>query len=352
MIEELEPASVEEAGQDAIVPPQAAAQEDTAQEETSGKSAPSLRDTLAQGLKEAKAREERDGAGEEKPAAEEQGAGKEKGRGDKSPASPRGQKPSTAPASWSAQAKAKFAGLDPVVQGEIAKREREITQGFGRIDAERALGRQVREISMPYLAHIQAEGGDPAAAFNDYLKTAYLMRTGTPQQKGQALLHIARQFGADLSAQQTPRVHPAIQAMQNEIAALKQADRQRLDHQQRQDQQRTVTQLEAFATDPRNVHFREVMDDMNALISTGRAADIRQAYDMAVWARPEIRSTLLQGQQAQAEAKRRADAKNRADAARRAGSSVTGSPGLSAPSAPPERSLRDELRANLNAVRS
>ena len=93
---------------------------------------------------------------------------------------------------------------------------------------------------------------------------------------------------------------------------------------------------------------------MAALLKDGLAKDLQDAYDQAVYARPDIRSTLLEQQLAEKEAKRVADAKAKADAARKASGSVTGSPGATAPSKSnvPERSLREELVANLAAARN
>jgi hypothetical protein len=49
---------------------------------------------------------------------------------------------------------------------------------------------------------IQAEGGTPITAISDLLRTAALLRTGSPQQKQQMLLAIAQQFGVPLGMAQ------------------------------------------------------------------------------------------------------------------------------------------------------
>jgi hypothetical protein len=79
---------------------------------------------------------------------------------------------------------------------------------------------------------------------------------------------------------------------------------------------------------------------------------MQEAYDMACHAIPDVRSTILTRQTAEADAKRAAEAKAKADAKRRAAGSISGSPGspVSTTTTAPNLSLRDELRANLRAA--
>jgi nitric oxide reductase activation protein len=89
---------------------------------------------------------------------------------------------------------------------------------------------------------------------------------------------------------------------------------------------------------------------MAALIGQGAAKDLQDAYEQAVWARPDTRATLLAQQRAEEEQKRRAEAKQKAEDARRKSVSITGGPGNTANSSAPEgRSIRDELSAAIAA---
>ena len=112
-------------------------------------------------------------------------------------------------------------------------------------------------------------------------------------------------------------------------------------------------QIEAFGKEPANLHFETVKPEMAALLQAGRAQSLQDAYDMAVWARPDIRSSLIAQQQQAAEAKRVTDARAKVDAAKRAGGSVIGSPGIGASNDPKagNRSIREELVAQMAAAR-
>lgn len=260
-------------------------------------------------------------------------------------------KPITPPQSWSATAKAKWVELSPEFQQEMLRREEEVHKGFTKLDEERNFGKQLKDVITPYMPTILSTGGNAVDAVRDLLNTAYRLRQGTPQERGQLVLQIAKTYGADLSqvSEQT-YVDPTIQQLQNEIAQLKGQFSNTEMAKQQQEKATLQQQIDAFAADSKNTHFGEVKADMAALLSGGRAKDLQEAYDMAVWARPDIRSTLLQQQQTEAEAKRVADTKAKADAARMAGGSVKGGPGVAIPNnGAVNRSLREELDAQFRA---
>lgn len=259
------------------------------------------------------------------------------------------------PNTWTAAAKAKWQELPSEIQAEIAKRESEVEKGFTKLDEERSVGKTFKETVLPYMAMIQAEGSTPIVAVQSLLNTAHQLRSGTPQSRGQLILQLAKQFNADISQTSStqPQPDPTVLAIQQELQQLKNARHQE-DLQKKQQEDAAVTRtIDTFAADPKNVHFETVKADMAALLQAGRAKDLQDAYDKAVWAHPDIRSTLLEQSVADKEAKRLADLKEKADKARKASVSMSGPPGATAPSKAnhEDRSLREELEANFAAAR-
>jgi hypothetical protein len=122
--------------------------------------------------------------------------------------------------------------------------------------------------------------------------------------------------------------------------------------------QRQVTEFaNAKGADGELLHpfFAEVETDMAMLAQLDRAQGhhpaIDDLYDRAVWARQSTREKLVSSQREAEEKRAAAERKAKSEAARRAGVSVNGAPGPgSAPNSTPERSLRDELKAQLAAV--
>lgn len=263
-----------------------------------------------------------------------------------------------APDAWSPAAKAQFASLPPDIQAEITRREAEVHKGFTKQDEHRTLGKTFESAVAPYLPMIRAEGSDPIRAVGALMQTAYTLRAGSADQKEQALIGLMSQYQIDpnrvfqrlTGAQSQQRTDPQVAQLQQQLAQL-QAERLEQRNQTEQAEQAQIAQtIESFASDPKNTYFVNVKAEMAALLDKGAAKDLQEAYDMACWARPDIRPLLLQQQEQQ----RVADAQARAAKARRAGSTLTGSPtgGTAGAIGAENLSLRDQLRSAYREVLS
>lgn len=259
-----------------------------------------------------------------------------------------------APEGWSTALKAEFATLKPEVQAEITRRESEMHKAFTRQDEERSLGKQIKEASLPYMPIIQAEGGDPAKAFAMFLNYAYTMRQGTPQQKVAALHNIARTYNVELGTQlqPSPSIDPHLQTLQQRLDHIERERQAEIQQRQFQERSSLESEIKAFSAAPGHEHFEAVKSRMAVLLKSEQAKDLQDAYDQAVWSIPEIRSTLTAQLTGEAEQKRLTEAKAKTDAAKRAAGSITGGPGAASATAGavPDRSLNEELRANLRAA--
>jgi hypothetical protein len=262
-----------------------------------------------------------------------------------------------APQSWSAADRAHWDKIPAEVQAVIARREEEAHRGITTMGQDASFGKRINEIVTPYLPIIRAEGGTPEGAVRDLLQTVYVLRTANPEQKTALFRQIATQYGVDLSAaaQAAPQVNPEVQALRQELAQVKGYlhNGEQQQHQQVQEQAQQL--IDAFAADPKNEFYEQVKPFMGQLLVSGQASTIQDAYDRACWAAPDVRSTLMQRQQAEAEAKRATEAKAKVDAKRRAGGSISGSPGSPVPTATtanPNLDLRGELRAAYRAATS
>ncbi|WAL81320.1 hypothetical protein OYT13_15825 [Pandoraea sp. XJJ-1] len=262
-----------------------------------------------------------------------------------------------APQSWSAAERAHWEKIPPEAQAVIARREEEAHKGITTLGQDASFGKKLKDVIAPYLPIIRAEGGDEAGAVRDLLQTAYVLRTATPEQKVGLFRQLAGQFGVDLhaAAQAAPQVDPEMQALRQELAQVKGhlVSTEQQQHQHVEGQAQAI--IDAFAADPKNEFYEQVKPYMGQLLVGGLAKDMQEAYEMACHANPNVRSTILSRQTADAEAKRAAEAKAKADAKRRAGGSISGSPAspvTTGTTANPNLSLRDELRANFRAVTS
>lgn len=257
---------------------------------------------------------------------------------------------SAAPKSWKADEKGVWEKIPPEARAVIERREAEVERGFTQLDEDRNFGKTMKETIMPYMPIIQAEGGNPVSAIQSLLNTAYYLRSNaSPQDKGRMIRGLAQQFNADLSENNTTTVQPneQLNAALQKISQLEQAI-QKQPEVFRQQQESTLLQreIDAFAADPKNVHYQKVKPAMAALLKGGQAADMRDAYDKACWADPDIRTSIMAEEQKAAEEKRIANIQAKTVTARKTAVSVKGSPGISpAANGSANRSLREDLEA-------
>ncbi len=242
----------------------------------------------------------------------------------------------------------------PELRKYIADREAEVHKGFTRMDEERQFGKTLRDVIQPYMPLITSQGGDPASAVKSLLNTAYIFTAGTPAQKIQALQSVAQQYGIPLDQatqfQPQQRIDPTVAALQQQVQQLTQSRQQEEQAREQQAQHEIHTTISAFAASPGHEFFEQVKPHMAALLNAELAKDMQDAYEQAVWARPDLRQTVLAAQQQTAAQTVAQQAAARSEAAKKAAGSVRGAPGAVVPVGAPERSLREELRANLRSA--
>ena len=247
-----------------------------------------------------------------------------------------------APASWSPAAKATFDKLPPEVQQAVAKREQEIDHGLRRKSEEVKRYEPLEQVLAPRRAQWAAQGMDEVHAVKTLLAAQDLLEKNPMQ----GLEFLARSYGVNLNtAQPQGQPYQAQPARDShpEIAALKQQLQVLQSQVQTAQTAPIVSQIDAFQNDPANLYFENVRDDMAVLLHNGKASDLKEAYDMACWMRPDIRPFL---QTAQAPA---VPMQDKAAQARKAAVSVTGSPGQSRiPKS--NGSIEDDIRAAFEEV--
>ena len=247
------------------------------------------------------------------------------------------------PASWTPASKAKFATLDPDIQKEILKRETDVEKGFRERSQREKAFEPLEQLIAPRRAIWAAQGMDETTAIRTLLAAQDLLE----KDAAQGIQFLAKSYQVDLSRLAQPQGQPyqaqPARDSHPEIAALKQQLQVLQSQVQTAQTAPIVSQIDAFQNDPANLYFENVRDDMAVLLHNGKAADLKEAYDMACWMRPDIRPFL---QTAQAPA---APVQDKAAQARRAAVSVTGSPGQTRiPKS--NGSIEDDIRAAFEEV--
>jgi hypothetical protein len=267
------------------------------------------------------------------------------------------QEPIRPPAAWSAPAKAKFATLDPELQAEIAKRERDVDKGMAERAAHLKRYEPLEQVIAPHRNYLAMNGLDDATYVKSLIAADEQLRGPNPAQ---ALAFIARTYGIDLRgfgqpgqqqpAQQAQQVHPQIQALNQQVAQLTQTLTQQQTAQQQAAATQTQSEIDAFAKD--NMYFENVRSEIAALLRAGVVDNLPDAYRKACWSRDDIRPLLIEKETADRAAATTAAASAKARDARQAGGSITGSP--AAGSVPvrtgPPPSIRESLEAQFGGL--
>ena len=129
----------------------------------------------------------------------------------------------------------------------------------------------------------------------------------------------------------------------SELNQLRQSQQQWHNQVQQQGTAQASEELIAFQN-AGNAHLDAVRNDMADLLTSGKATSLKEAYDMAVWMRPDIRQTLIEKQVAEAQQKALEQAQHLK--AKSAVIGVKGSSPASGGTAAPRGSLREALEAS------
>lgn len=250
-----------------------------------------------------------------------------------------------APSSWKPDVAAKWADLPAEVKAEIQRRETEYHKGIEQYKPYAQLGQEYERVVGPNMDMIKQSGVQPAQAL-EYLFNAHRTLTyGTPDQKREAIARIARDCQIDLKdlAPAAP-IDPQVQRLMQERQQLQQFQQETL----QQQNQAALSLIQEFAQAPGHEHFEVVQQDMSMMLQSGMAQSLQEAYDKAVWARADLRKSLVEQQRTEAE--KQATEQARKARAKSAAGSVKGSAPSSSGALPANASLEDTVAAAMDGL--
>lgn len=250
-----------------------------------------------------------------------------------------------APSSWKPDTAAKWAELPAEIKAEIQRRETDYHKGIEQYKQYAQHGQEFERVISPHMDMIRQSGLTPGQAIQHLMQAHKTLTYGTQEQKQQALAIIARDSGIDLS-KITPAapIDPQVRRIIEQNRQLQQFQQQALEAQQ----QAVGTEIQQFAADPSNEHFEAVKQDMATMLQSGMAQTLQEAYDKAVWARPDLRQSLVEAQRTEAE-KRGAQAAHR-QRAKSAAVGIRGSAPSSNGALPNDMSLEDTVAAAIDGL--
>lgn len=285
------------------------------------------------------------------------------------PAPAPAQGPLKAPASWTPAAREKWSSLDPEVQADVSRREREHLAFLQQTAHQRQFIDAFENTMRPYEMFIRAEGSTPLQAVQYMMNTAAQLRTANGPQIANIVAELIEQYGTGrfgaqfiemLDQTMEHRIKNGLAVGGNQAQPPWQGNQAQppqqfrdprvdmiLQQQALQEQQELAGALEAFAADPAHEFFGDVRETMADLIELaarrGQLLTVPDAYEQACKLVPEV-STILAQRAAAAQAGATTQAAIRA---KRAAASIKGDATLGEPGAtvPKNQSLRADLEA-------
>lgn len=262
-----------------------------------------------------------------------------------------------APASWSAEMKAKWAALPSEAQQYVAQREQEAHARISQLGQYAKQMEPIHKAISEHSSYIQ-QVGKPTAQFVSELFNAAQALDRDPVS---ALKELARVYRVDPftlidDGTQTQQPSPEVASLQRDIAQLR-AQQQQWDN-ERQQQVKAAeeaklnalySEVDQFAKDKPD--WSTLQADIIANVAAIREAKpqasnaevLQDAYDRARWANPVTRAKMQQELQAQADAKRIEEAK-------KAAASATTANKLNVGGSRPTQSAPADIDSDLRAI--
>jgi hypothetical protein len=201
------------------------------------------------------------------------------------------------PKSWAKDYHESWGKVDPKVQEYIKKRETDFLNGIEQYKGAAQYGKSMQDVVTPYLPLIQAKGLDAPRAVADMLSAYAELTQGSLEQRQAAYAKVGQHFGLALqsatngSASQAP-VDPRLQSLEQQFQQIQQSLTAQQQTALNAARTKAGQEVEAFASDPKNVLFDDVHEDIVRFIQMGDS--LQDAYDKAVWANPVTREKQVQ----------------------------------------------------------
>lgn len=201
-----------------------------------------------------------------------------------------------APSSWSPTVREKWGELPEDVRAEIVRREEASAGGVRQLHEEYRPIKQFAEALSPFIQEAVNNGLNPTEYIGNVMAAERNLRSPNKEQRFNALLSIADQYGiplrevinASVGEEVLQRQAPA----QAELPAHIAQQLQRQDAQLREMQEANFKkEIDAFKGG--HEFFDDVSEAMADLIDAGRAKGLEDAYEQACWMHPEVRRVML-----------------------------------------------------------
>ena len=266
-----------------------------------------------------------------------------------------------APKHWAKEFKERFEKLDPNGQHLFMSRykdlEADYTKKTQNLAQYRKRNEALDEIYGPYKDDFQRAGMDEVAATRQLLAAHKYLK----EDPKQALKWLANSYGVDLgevtgdAPLDDEYTDPQIKSLQQQVAQLSGFIQNQQQTQQQNQVESTQSIIDQFAQakdeqgNIKNPHFESLRDTMGVFINSGKAKDLDQAYEMAIYSDPKLRAEMIE-EQVRAEQKKKVTTNAVKNAKKVQRSQVKGSATPASPGLPSGMSIKESIDLTLKQL--
>lgn len=186
------------------------------------------------------------------------------------------------PRGWSADEKTAWSALPPAIQAAVSRREQEIDAGARQWSEQR----QTYERVLSPVAELAQQNG---LSVEDGLTRLLTVERRLASDGPNMIRELAQAYGVDLTAlvNGSPQPQPTQAAQQFDPNVIPQIVNQSISQvlAERDQQNALQSTIDTFKAQPGHEHFDSVKVLMGNLLKTEQAADMQEAYDMAIKAK-------------------------------------------------------------------
>lgn len=203
-----------------------------------------------------------------------------------------------APQTWSKEAIAEWATIPDRAKQEILKREEDMFRGLEEYKGRAEVGDAYSKVAEPYKPVMDKLGLNPVDLFQSFAGNHYILSFGSNEQKLALAANLLNTYQIDIIELATHLGNmPAFDPQKQQLELQNQRLQQQLTQRQQQEfnaaRANIQQQINAFASDPKNIYFNELSDDIAKFIESGVCNTLAEAYDKAVYANPVTRQKEL-----------------------------------------------------------
>lgn len=201
------------------------------------------------------------------------------------------------PKAWKKEMEAHWAKLPPEVRQYVNSREADVSRGIQMYQQGHS---SWNRLLTPYQKIFEAHPNlDPVQLLQGVMNQHLQLAQGTPEQKRVIAAQMLKSYGLDFPSEpnssdpQSPENSPAFLALQNRLAQVESLWASAQSAAQQQAYTKSLSEVEAFSADPKNVHWNDVVEDVLLLIKKNAASTLPEAYELACYRNPAVRAKLM-----------------------------------------------------------